>query len=54
MESYTIYSIVSDSFICIKFLILIFIGVELIYNVVLVSGVPQSEPVTHVHTAFLF
>ena len=48
------YYIVSDSFINIKFLIFIFIGVELIYNVVLVSGVHQSESVIHIHTAFLF
>ena len=32
----------------------IFIGVELIYNVVLVSGVQQSESVIHRHTSTLF
>ena len=35
-------------------LLLIFIGVELIYNVVLVSGVWQSESVTHIHISTLF
>ena len=30
----------------------IFIGVELIYNVVLVSGIQQSESVTHISTLF--
>ena len=32
----------------------IFIGVELIYNVVLVSGVQQSESVIHIHISTLF
>ena len=48
------YHIVLDSFFSIKFFIFIFIGVELIYNIVLVSGVHQSESVIHIHTAFLF
>ena len=30
----------------------IFIGVELIYNVMLVSGIQQSESVTHISTLF--
>ena len=33
---------------------LIFIGVKLIYNVVLVSGVQQSESVIHIHISTLF
>ena len=33
---------------------LIFIGVWLIYNAVLVSGVQQSESVTHIHISTLF
>ena len=33
---------------------LIFIGVELIYDAVLVSGVQQSESVIHIHIATLF
>ena len=32
----------------------IFIGVELIYNVVLVSGAKQSESVIHIHVSTLF
>ena len=32
----------------------IFIGVELIYNVVLVSGIQQSESVLHIHLSSLF
>ena len=32
----------------------IFIGVQLIYNVVLVSGVQQSESVIHIHISTLF
>ena len=36
------------------FVCLIFIGIELIYNVVLVSGVPQSESVIHIHISVLF
>ena len=31
-----------------------FIGVELIYNVVLVSGVHYSESVIHIHISTLF
>ena len=34
------------------FFLLIFIGVELIYNVVLISGVQQSESVIHIPTLF--
>ena len=33
--------------------VLIFIGVKLTYNVVLVSGVPQSVLVTHTHISGL-
>ena len=33
---------------------LIFLGVELIYNVVLVSAVQQSKSVIHIHTFTLF
>ena len=33
---------------------LIFIGVWLIYNVVLVSAVQQSESVIHIHVSILF
>ena len=33
---------------------LIFIGVELIYNIVLVPGVQQSELVIHIHVSTLF
>ena len=33
--------------------VIIFIGVKLIYNVVLVSGVQQSELVTHTHISGL-
>ena len=36
------------------FLKLIFTGVWLIYNVVLVSAVQQSESVIHIHTSTLF
>ena len=36
------------------FFFLIFIGVQLIYNVVLVSGVQQSESVMHIHISTLF
>ena len=36
------------------FLKLIFIGVELIYNAVLVSAVQQSESVTHKHISTLY
>ena len=36
------------------FLKLIFIGVWLIYNVVLVSGVQQSDSVIHIHIATVF
>ena len=32
----------------------IFIGIQLIYNVVLVSGVQQNESVTHIHIFTLF
>ena len=32
----------------------IFIGVELIYNVVLVSAVQQSESVIHIHISTVF
>ena len=32
----------------------IFIGVQLIYNVVLLSGVRQSESVIHIHISTLF
>ena len=32
----------------------IFIGVQLIYNVVLLSGVEQSESVIHIHTSTFF
>ena len=35
----------------IDFLKLIFIGVELLYNVVLVSTVPQNESATLMHTS---
>ena len=31
-----------------------FIGVELIYNVVLVAGVQQSDSVIHIHVFILF
>ena len=31
-----------------------FIGVQLIYNVVLVSGVQQNESVIHIHITTLF
>ena len=31
-----------------------FIGVELIYNVVLVSGVQQSDSIIHIHIFILF
>ena len=31
-----------------------FIGVYFIYNVVLVSGVQQSDSVIHIHVSFLF
>ena len=31
-----------------------FIGVQLIYNIVLVSSVQQNEPVIHVHISALF
>ena len=33
---------------------LIFTGVQLIYNVVLVSGIQQSEPVIHISTFLIF
>ena len=36
------------------FFFLIFIGVELIYNVLLVSGIHQSESVIHIHISTLF
>ena len=36
------------------FFFLIFIGVELTYNVVLVSGIQQSESVIHIHISILF
>ena len=36
------------------FLKLIFIGVQLIYNIVLVSTVQQSESVIHTHISTLF
>ena len=36
------------------FLKLIFIGVQLIYNVVLVSALQQSESVIHIHISTLF
>ena len=36
------------------FLQKIFIGVELIYNVVLVSGVQRSDSVIHIHISTLF
>ena len=36
------------------FFFLIFIGVELINNVVLVSGEQQSESVIHIHISTLF
>ena len=32
---------------------LFYAGVELIYSVVLVSGVQQSDPVVHIHTVIL-
>ena len=38
----------------ILFFKLIFIGVQLIYNVVLVSAVQQSESVIHLHISILF
>ena len=43
------------SFIVILFFIggMIFIGVELIYNVVLVSAVQQSESAIHIHITIL-
>ena len=31
-----------------------YIGVQLIYNVVLVSGVQQSDSVIHIHVSILF
>ena len=36
------------------FLYLIFIGIQLLYNVVLVSAVQQSESVIHIHISTLF
>ena len=36
------------------FFFLLFIGVQLIYNVVLVSGVEQSESAIHIHISSLF
>ena len=36
------------------FLILFYIGVYLIYNVVLVSGIKQSGSVIHIHVSILF
>ena len=48
------YHIVLDSFFSIKFFIFIFIGVELIYNIVLVSGVQHCESVIHIHIPTLF
>ena len=38
----------------IHFLKKIFIGIQLIYNVVLVSGIQQSESVIHIHIFTLF
>ena len=35
-------------------IIIIFIGVDLIYNVVLASGGQQSESVIHIHISTLF
>ena len=35
--------------VCFLLLFLIFVGVQLIYNIVLVSGVQQSDSVIHVH-----
>ena len=37
-----------------NFLKLIFVGVELIYNVVFISGVQQSESVTQIHISTCF
>ena len=37
-----------------KTLLKIFIGIELIYNIVLVSGVEQSESVIYTHISTLF
>ena len=37
-----------------KFFLLIFIGVELLYNVVLVSTVQKSESAIHIHISPLF
>ena len=40
------------SFLFFKFLF--YIGVYLIYNVVLVSGIQQSDSVLHIHMSILF
>ena len=36
------------------FFFLLFIGVELIYNVVLISAEQQSDSVIHIYTSFFF
>ena len=41
-------------FVCLFLFLKIFIGVQLIYNVVFVSGVQQSESVIHTHISTLF
>ena len=38
----------------IYFFFIIFVGVSLIYNVVLVSSVQQSESIIHIHISTLF
>ena len=48
------YEETSFSFSSSYFFKLIFIGVQLIYNVVLVSAVQQSESVIHLHISILF
>ena len=36
------------------YFLLVFIGIELFYNIVLVSAVQQSESVTYIHISTLF
>ena len=48
------YSFYTTKFFFLFFNFLFYIGVELINNVVLVSGVQQSDSVIHVHVSILF
>ena len=50
----SIYMCVIHSFLFAYLFILIFIGVQLIYNVVLVSGVQQSDSVMYIKCMYIY